>query len=287
MRIVIAGGGIAAVYLANHIKTLAPQHDVLIVSDEPYTPYDRIHLCARVDRSKTLEEISLPLDPTVQLELEQRIEQIDTKCKQLFAQNSMYRYDKLIIATGSVARSPFDLHGIENASVFRNADETFRIARRIRHKEVLLVGAGPIALELLETLTHIEEINHITLLVRHSYLYDRTLSSESIGIIESAYLQSPKVSISYEDEILDTAKEGSEIVTVRTKRGVFERPFLIFGIGITPNIDFARGALECDRGILTDRFMQTSDPDIFAVGECAQTREWFHRWTCQSMYHAG
>lgn len=76
MRIVIA-----AVYLANHIKALASQHDMLIVSDEPYAPYDCIHLCALVDRSKTLDEISLPLDPTIQLELEQRIEQIDTKRK--------------------------------------------------------------------------------------------------------------------------------------------------------------------------------------------------------------
>ena len=46
MRIVIIGGGIAAVYLANNIKKLASDVDVLIVSDEAYSPYDRIHLCA-------------------------------------------------------------------------------------------------------------------------------------------------------------------------------------------------------------------------------------------------
>jgi len=273
MRIVIVGGGISAAYLANHLKKAAPYHDILIVSDEPYPPYDRIHLCALVERSKMLDDISLSLDPTVQLELKQKIVHINPKKKQIFSHSSMYSYDKLIIATGSHAKAPFDLSGIKNASVFRNADEAFRIADRIRHKEVLLVGAGPIALELLESLNHIEDVTHITLLVRHDYLYERTLSSESVKIIESAYLQSGKVTISYEDEITDTLIEESEIVKVHTKKHLFDHPFVIYGIGIEPNIDFAKGVLECDRGILTDRFMQTSDPDIFAVGECAQIRE--------------
>jgi len=273
MRIVIIGGGIAAVYLAKHIKESAPQHDVLVVSNEFYAPYDRIHLCGLVDRSKTLEEISLPLDPTVRLELGQKIERIDTKKKQIFSQKSMFSYDKLLIATGSVAKAPFDLSSIENASVFRNADEAFSIAERIKDTEVLLVGAGPIALELLETLTSMESVRHITLLVRHHYLYDRTLSHESIDIMESAYLKSGKVTSSYDDEIVNTSFDGNKITKVDTKKTTFENPFVIFGIGIRPNIDFARDALECDRGILTDRFMQTSDPDVFAVGECAQVRE--------------
>ena len=54
MRIVIIGGGIAAVYMANRIKILASDTDVLILSEEAYSPYDRIHLCALVDNSATL-----------------------------------------------------------------------------------------------------------------------------------------------------------------------------------------------------------------------------------------
>ena len=273
MRIVIIGGGIAAVYLANQIKKDAARHDVLIVSQESYPPYDRIHLCSLVDRSKTLEEIRLPLDPTVRLELNQRIERIDPKAKKIFSAHSMFSYDKLIIATGSVARAPFDLSGIKNASVFRSADEAFTISEHIRDREVLLVGAGPIALELLETLSHMNEPAHITLLVRHDYLYDPTLSRESVQIIESAYLENKKVSISYHDEITDTTIANGTITKVRTRQGRYEEPFIIFGIGIVPNIDFAREVLACDKGILTDAFMQTSDPDIFAVGECAQIEE--------------
>ena len=273
MRVVIVGGGIAAVYLANHIKKLSPADEVLIVSKERYPPYDRIHLCSLVDHSRLLDDIRLALDPTVKVELNQCIERIDPKAKKIFSAHSMFSYEKLIIATGSNAKSPFDVSTLENASVFRSADEAFKIAEEIKGREVVLVGAGPIALELLETLSHLEAPKHTTLLVRHDYLYDRTLSRESIGIIESAYLESGRVSISYHDEIVDTAIENGKITHLQTTQHRFEEPFVIFGIGIAPNIDFARDVLECDRGILTDAFMQTSDADIFAVGECAQIKE--------------
>ncbi|TNF44741.1 MAG: hypothetical protein EP216_01455, partial [Epsilonproteobacteria bacterium] len=73
MRVVIIGGGIAAAYMANRIKKLQSDVDLLILSDEAYLPYDRIHLCALVDKSTTIEEISLPVDPTVQIALNEKI----------------------------------------------------------------------------------------------------------------------------------------------------------------------------------------------------------------------
>ncbi len=273
MRIVIIGGGIAAAYMANRIKTLSAQTDVLIVSEERYPPYDRIHLCSLIDHSKDIEEISLTLDPSVTVQLQEKIIRIDTTTQKIFSQNSVFSYDRLIIATGSIAKTPFDISEMENASVFRNADEAFRIAEQLRHKEIIIVGAGPIALELLETLKQIKKTTHITLLVRHSYLYDKSLSAATVKIIESAYLQSGKVSISYDDEIIDTEIQGNRIISVQSKKKRFNDPFIIFGIGIRPNIEFARETLACDRGILTDRFMQTSDKHIYAVGECAQIKE--------------
>lgn len=273
MRIVIVGGGIAAAYMANRIKTLSNQTDVLIVSEEQYAPYDRIHLCKLIEKNIDVEEIQLPLDPTVNLELGQKIIKIDSREKKIFSEKNMYAYDVLIIATGSVAKSPFDLDHIENASVFRSADEAFKIAEQIKGREVVLVGAGPISLELLDTLDNVEDIKHITLLVRGKTLYDKTLSPQSIKIMEEAYLKNGKIRISYEDVITDTRIENGRITLLKTTKHTFDDPFLIFGIGITPNIGPFKETLECDRGILTDSYMQTSQEDIYAVGECAQLRE--------------
>ncbi|MBT8348761.1 MAG: FAD-dependent oxidoreductase, partial [Sulfurovum sp.] len=273
MRIVIIGGGIAAVYLANHIKKLASDVDVMIVSEESYAPYDRIHLCALVDHSATIEEISLPVDATVQIALNEKILSIDKKSKRIFSEHSVFTYDKLIIATGSVPQTLFDISGLKNAAVFRNANDCKQISEGIQDREVVIVGSGPIGLELMETLNKMHSVKHITLIVRSDSLYDKRLSPQARKEMESAYLKEGKITISYEDEILDKKIENNEITLLKTKKLEILNPFLIFGVGIKPNIDFARDTIACDKGILTNNKMQTEDRDIYAVGESAQVKE--------------
>ena len=175
MRIVIIGGGIAAVYIANTIKKLSANTDVLILSEEAYSPYDRIHLCSLVDKSATMEEISLPLDPTVQIALNEKILSIDKESKRVFSEHSVFSYDKLIIATGSVPQTLFDITTLKNAAVFRNANDCKTIAEGMQNREVVIVGSGPIGLELMETLNKMQSVKHITLLVRSDSLYDKSL----------------------------------------------------------------------------------------------------------------
>ena len=272
MRVVIVGGGIAAVYLANNLKKQDSSVEVVVVSDEKYPPYDRIHLCRLVDDSKSVDEISLQLDPTVKLELDQKINSIDKVSRRVFSDNSMFSYDKLIIATGSLPISLFNIDNISNAAVFRSADDCEMINKGIKDREVVIVGSGPIGLELLETLNEMPDVSDITLLIRGKHLYSKHLSIGSIKTIEECYTKDGKIKISYEDEIVDKVIENNEIVSLQTKKLNFKNPFLIFGTGIKPNIEFARESLECDKGILTDRFMQTDDKNIYAVGECAQIR---------------
>jgi len=62
MRVLIVGGGIAAVYLANNLKKQNSALEVTVLSDEKYPPYDRIHLCRLVDGSENIDTISIPLD---------------------------------------------------------------------------------------------------------------------------------------------------------------------------------------------------------------------------------
>ena len=273
MRIVIIGGGIAAVYLANHIRKLASNVEVLIVSEEAFSPYDRIHLCALVDKSATLEDIALPVDPLVQIALNEKITSIDKKSKRIFSEHSVFSYDKLIIATGSLPQTLFDISRLKNAAVFRSAEDCTKISEGMGDREVVIVGAGPIGLELMETLNKIQSVRHITLLVRGDSLYEKMLSPQAKKEIESSYLRNGKISISYEDEIIDKEIENDEIILLKTKKLTIKNPFLIFGMGIKPNVDFARDCIACDRGILTNNKMQTEDESIYAVGEAAQVKD--------------
>ncbi|WP_345978572.1 hydrogenase small subunit [Sulfurimonas sp. HSL3-2] len=273
MRVVIVGGGIAAVYLANNLKKQDSSLDVSIISDEKNPPYDRIHLCRLVDESEDIGGISLPLDPTVKLELNQRINKIDPDAKRVFSDDSMFSYDKLIIATGSIPVTLFNIDNIKNAAVFRSAKDCEIIKAGVSGREVVMVGSGPIGLELLETLNEMPSVDRITLLSRGNHLYNKELSSDSIKIIEECYTRDGKIRISYEDEIVDKTIEENEITVIKTKKFEIKDPFLVFGIGIRPNIANFKESLECNKGILTNLYMQTMDEDIYAVGECAEVKD--------------
>ncbi|MDD4856092.1 MAG: hydrogenase small subunit [Sulfuricurvum sp.] len=273
MRIVIVGGGISAVYLANTVLQKAPDSEVVIVSDESHPPYDRIHLCALVDKSQCVQSITLDLDPKVRLELNQTIVSIDVSAKHIISAHAAFSYDKLIIATGSQPKTPFDIQGITNASTFRSEKESEKISQGIVGKNVIIVGVGPIGLELLDTLMHSPYPKSITLLARKEYLYSQDLSREGIALLRGIFEQDSRIRIEFNDEILNKTVYKNQITEIHTRHRVIDDPFLIFGIGIDPRISFAREVLECDRGILVDDTMRTSNLDIYCVGEAAQLRK--------------
>jgi len=268
MRVLIVGGGIAAVYLANNLKKQDQSIDIRVISDEKEPPYDRIHLCRLVDESASLEDIKLPLDPMVHLELNQHVRSIDKEKKRLVTDTAMFSYDKLIIATGSKPLSLLD-ENLDNVAVFRSAQDSQSIKENLSNKELVVVGSGPIGLELLETLNEIQEVKKITLLLRGNHLYDKNLSLESIDLMKKCYLKDGKISISFEDEIVDTQIKNNAITRLKTKKLSIENPYIIFGVGITPNIDPFKEQLRSNKGILTNTYMQNEE-DIYAVGECAE-----------------
>ena len=273
MRVLIVGSGIAGVYLANNLKRQDSALEVSVLSDEEYLPYDRIHLCRLLDGSQDVKGISLPVDPTVKIELGQKIIKIDKEHKRVFSDKAMFSYDKLILATGSLPISLFNINKITNATLFRNANDSAMIKNGVKNREVVVVGSGPIGLELLETLNTMPDAEKITLLIRGKHLYSKDLAIDSIKTIEESYLKSGKVQISYEDEIVDKEIYNGEITLLKTKKLEIKNPFLIFGTGIKPNIELFREFLKCKKGILTNRYMQTEDENIYAVGECAEVEE--------------
>ncbi|WP_415407575.1 hydrogenase small subunit [Sulfurovum sp. CS9] len=273
MRILIVGGGIAAVYTANKIKELSPHSEVIIISDEAYMPYDRIHLCRLVNKSTPLSDITLELDPHVKVELNTKITSIDAVSKRVISEHAMFGYDKLIIATGSKPRTLFNIDHLTNASTFRSADDSYKISDEIKDKNVVIVGVGPIGLELLDTLVGMKAPKSMTLISRGEHLYDQNIDRNAIDLMQKAFTEDPRVQILFNDEIIDKTIEDNFITQIRTKQTIIDDPFVVFGVGISPNIDFAKDSLQTDKGILVNDTMQSSDSNIYAVGEAAQLSE--------------
>jgi len=271
MRIVIIGGGIAAAYIANSIKEQAEQYEVLIVSKEAYPPYDRIHLCSLLNGSASIEEIALKLPSGVELELNAEVLQVDKKSKQVFTKSSSFSYDTLIIATGSDPRTLFGIEGMKNAATFRSVNDSECISKRIQGKNIVMMGVGPIGLELLDTLRGLEGPKKIYLVSRGIHLYDKAMGPGSVQMMKEIYEEAdPRVEILLEDEIMEKRVEDEEVVQLVMKSRIIDDPFIIFGVGISPSAGFVKEVLDVDKGILVNEHMRTSDPNIYAVGEVAQ-----------------
>lgn len=273
MKIVIIGGGIAAVYLANSFLKIDSNLDITMLSDEKYAPYDRIHLCRLVNKSDNIEGIKLSLHKNVNLHLNQSLKNIDKENRIVYTNDEAYNYDKVIFATGSHPISLLDTN-IKNVAVFRNVNDCNKISQYCKTNEVVIVGSGPIALELLETLNSMDEVKTITLLVRSKHLYNKYLSNEAIKIMEESFLKGEKIKISYEDEIEDFILEDNYIKELKTKKLKIKNPLVIFGVGIKSNITNFENIINTKKGILVNEFMQSSDENIYAIGECAEVSKY-------------
>jgi len=271
MRIVIVGGGIAAAYMANAFKEHSLQHEIVIVSKETNPPYDRIHLCSLVNGSANIRDIALKLPSDVKLELDSEVTQIDKDTKRIYTKNSSFIYDILIIATGSTPRTLFDVENIQNARTFRSAADSECIGECSKGKNVVMMGVGPIGLELLDTLCGLKGPKKIYLVSRGIHLYDKAMTPVAVQMMKDIYEDAdPRVEILLEEEIIDKKIVGNEITQIVMKNRIIDEPFLVFGVGISPSAELAKGVLDMDRGILVDEYMRTSDPNIYAVGEVAQ-----------------
>ncbi|MEA1955450.1 MAG: hyaluronate lyase, partial [Campylobacterota bacterium] len=75
------------------------------------------------------------------------------------------------------------------------------------------------------------------------HLYSKDLSVEAVNTMESCYTDGGKITISYEDEIVEHQKLDGELTFLKTKKLDIQNPYLIFGVGIKPNIDDFRKVL--------------------------------------------
>lgn len=275
MRIVIVGGGIAAVYIANSIKKQSPGAEVLIISKEEFKPYDRIHLCSLVDGSSKVDDICLEMDPSVKLELNQEITTVDTKAKRVYSESASYAYDYLIVSTGSKPKELFDISEIDNATTFRSAKDSFKIAQNIKDKNVIISGVGPIGLELLDTLSKMSDAKGMYLLSRGGHVYSKDLNHDAVQLIKDIFEEDERIHISFHDSIVDKQIENGHITQVVTKNHTIDDPFIVFGVGIDPNVGFIKDAVNVNKGIVVDATMRSSDPYIYAVGEAAEVESGF------------
>ncbi len=184
-------------------------------------------------------------------------------------------YDKLIIATGATPNMPpipgTDLEGITNLHSMKDADYLREIRDEGKVKKAVVVGGGLIGIETLEALNLAGiELTMVELLPQLLTFLDW-----KIARIAQNYLKT-KANVVTKNGIAEFLGEDGKLVGVKLQNGT-EIPceLAVVAIGVTPNVGLASNAgLEIGElgGIKVNEYMQTSDPDIYAVGDCCEIK---------------
>jgi nitrite reductase (NADH) large subunit len=275
-RLVVVGNGMAGVACVEQILRHAPDFDITIFGDETHVNYNRIQLSSVLAGEKDSDDIVLNgLDwyraHAIDLRLGVRITGVDAAARTVTANDgSITPYDKLLLATGS---SPFvpAIAGAEKDGVFffRNLDDTRAMLDRVRPGlKAVVIGGGLLGLEAARGL----QLQGAEVTVVHLM---KTLMERQLDATGGEYLQRKiedlgvNVLLSHSTTAIlgDRCVEGISFVNGYR----MEADLVVIAVGIRPNVELGRAAgLEVNRGIVVNDYMETSDPAIFAVGECVE-----------------
>ncbi|MDI9424072.1 MAG: FAD-dependent oxidoreductase, partial [Spirochaetota bacterium] len=189
--------------------------------------------------------------------------------------DEMLSYDKLILATGAVPRIPpipgADLSGITTLQSMQDADYLRRIRDEKKIKKAVIIGGGLIGIETCEALQLAGiEITVIEMLPQLLTFLDWELAK----LVEN-HVRSKNANVITDNGIAEFLGEDGRLTGVKLQNGI-ELPceLAVVAIGVNPNSRLAREAglkIGATGGIAVNEFMQTSDPDIYAAGDCVES----------------
>ena len=184
-------------------------------------------------------------------------------------------YDKLIIATGAVPRIPpipgTDLEGITTLQSMKYADFLREISDEQEIKKAVIIGGGLIGIETCEALQLADiDITVVELLPQLLIFLDWELAK----LVEN-HVRSKGANVITDNGIIEFQGENGKLTGVKLQNGA-ELPceLAVVAIGVVPNTRLAKEAglkIGDTGGIDVDEYMQTSDPDIYAVGDCVES----------------
>ena len=183
-------------------------------------------------------------------------------------------YDKLVIATGADNFKP-PMEGINATGVFgmktpKDAVDMQNYIKTEGVSDVVVIGAGLIGMECAEAF-----INwglNTTVIEMQGSIFPQVLDAE-MGAVFQNYLEGEDLNF-----MLNTAvekilvDENDKVIGVQTNKGTVDAQMVLVAVGVRPCVQLAVDAgLEVDRGIVINNRCQTSDPDIYAGGDCVVT----------------
>jgi 3-phenylpropionate/trans-cinnamate dioxygenase ferredoxin reductase component len=276
-RVVIAGAGHAAGQLVASLKRQKFDGQIVLVGDEAYLPYQRPPLSKKFLSGDLAAErlyVKPPAfydDPQIELRLETVITKVDCDSKTLETNSGDdVPYDKLILALGSrVRRLSIDGADLAGVHYLRSIDDVDGIRAEMQNrKNAVIIGAGYIGLEVAAVTRQLGL--EVTVIEVADRVMGRVVSPEISDFYQIEHTsQGVRLRLSTgikafcgKDRVQAVETDDGELIPA---------DFVVVGVGILPNTELAiEAGLRVEDGIVVDNRCQTSDPSVYAVGDCTR-----------------
>jgi len=276
MSVAIIGAGQAAAQLIDSLRRRGYVGAITLVGDEGF-PYQRPPLSKKylagelgLDRLQ-LRQPTYFDEQRVELRLGRRAIAINRHAKQVqLDDGAMLEYEHLVIATGSHPRRlklpGADLAGVHYLRSLSDADHLRTEVHVGQH--AVIIGGGYIGLEVAATLRQLGM--EVTVLEMADRVMNRVVAEPVSRYYEREHA-SHGVKIELGARVLALRGDtDGRIAAVETDRGNIAANLVVVGIGVLPTDELAQSAgLACDNGVIVDEYCRTSDPAIFAIGDCS------------------
>lgn len=284
-KIAIVGAGAAAFRFIQNYRELNSTDEIVVFSNEANPFYNRVLLpeyvtnelswenLLKIKSDDGLSKLNITLKPSV------GIDNIDTTNKTIKdSRGEIHTFDRLILATGSRPFVPenaqlhlpgrFTMRRKEDADKLKNYLDKTNLAPEDQH--VVIVGGGLLGLELAAALKH-KKVK-ITIIQRASRLMERQLDRISCKLLaEEVQLRDIQIYFDNEVSTVFESDNANELEIALKSGRILTANAIVYAIGTIPNIEIAKGSgIACGRGVKVNQYLQSSNPDIFAIGEIAE-----------------
>ena len=274
--IIIVGAGQAGASLAAKLRALGYPGPVTMIGEEPVPPYQRPplskgYLLGEMELERLyLRAPSFWAEQNVTLRLAARVTAINPAERTVTVDDQVLAYDQLALTTGSRPRAlPAAIGGtLDNVFTVRTLADIDRMEPLMRQgRNAVIVGGGYIGLEAAAVASKLGL--HVTVIEAAPRILQRVASPETSAYFRDLHAAHGVTIL--EGTGLDRLLGDTKVTGARLTDGrEIPADIVIVGIGIQPNSDLAEAAgLAIDNGIKTDAQGRTSDPHIWAAGDCA------------------
>ena len=274
-RIVIIGAGAGAFGFIKSYRELNKDDEIIIFSKENHPFYNRVMLPDYISGTQSWQQLIKLTDEeepgyNIRLLRGVSVEKVDREQKTVTDSRGVKTdYDVLIMATGSRASVPKNVPSLPGIFTMRSRIDADNFKQHLpKNGHAVIVGGGLLGLEMAASLREIGA--HVTIIQRTSSFLSRQLDTLGSQLLQEE-MASQGCDIFYNDEVqLFYGRSKLTAVGLSSGRKI-NCDALILAIGTTPNLELARDCgLLIKRGIVVNQRLQTSDPNIYAVGEIAE-----------------